>query len=305
MGINLLTIHPGLPKTGTTYLQKEVFWGSPGYFGKGFGGNPMRGLESLREVRDVILERPSKYWDSTHSRSLRKRLRKIGKTLARRSKNVLISFEMFCYPPFFGVGKSRYEARWDAWEEPPRHLSRLAEVLAPDCGGFQTVLGAREQSHWLGSLYAQFSDREGSPGQSDFESQVRDCLRSNSRPERWYLELDRIALSFSEYSKTILMPIEQLGSPQYLKELSVISGLQFNPPPDLEGRAESSNARNLGTGQWQLRKSSQEISVVSATQPNSSAIHLTPELQEEVRGRCRDSNKRAQVFSPLHLVGYY
>lgn len=128
-------VHPGLPKTGTTFLQHAVFpkmTATSLYAGKHRNIDASHSLYTL--IRDAVNE--PVYNDVKTQKQLRHQVHELS---ARGVTKVLVSDEMFLV-----------DSRGMSWQ---KKLDRLGEILR-DCH-VEIVLGARNPSSGLHSYYAE------------------------------------------------------------------------------------------------------------------------------------------------------
>lgn len=160
-----LTLHIGLPKTGTTYLQEAVFPRIPAlrYLGKlgtdrlQAGGGPRYG------ILDRTFKQSTAIWND-HGAALFDDHIGAAPSPATARLGVLVSDE--------GMGTSGRRP-----EHLALHLERLTDEAARR--GFARVrvlCTIRRQDQWLGSHYAQISDRQTAVSQARFEAFVRGAL---------------------------------------------------------------------------------------------------------------------------------
>lgn len=135
-------VHIGYPKTGTTWLQRELFpmFGGWKYLKSSVVARPSR-LD--REIFDCIWRDDADYMESVVRAFLRQR---------GRGGGLLVSHESMCGHP------------WRGGTDRDRTLDRLFR-LVPEAVILVTI---REQSALLRSLYAQYVDEGGSESFSRF-----------------------------------------------------------------------------------------------------------------------------------------
>lgn len=299
--INTLILHPGLPKTGTTFIQKTLLKHQDWYLGKGEGSDPCTGLDTLKKLRDIIVVEGPSYWKSARSRAFRQEIQEVGDFYRKRTTFLFISFEMFLFPPFFDAGDQKHRHHANRPLFLAHHLHKFVECLAPDVDSLKTVVTTRNQPEWFASLYSQFSNREKHPGQMRFEAKVRAYLSSSKVRHKMFLEWDSIASHLLQLSPVSLLPFEKLEHPDFLKHM--FAGLPDGLIPGL-AKTDPAHANKRSLGQdWELRKGSEPKGAfrLFRRNPLRQTIYLSPELQKEVEDRCAPHNTRALHWAPIGL----
>lgn len=172
-----LTFHIGMPKTATTALQAHVFPAFPGYVGKNYGRAEL-GQHSEHDFTVQACRR------ALGSPRWREELAAWIKGLRESPlSDVMFSDETLCAWP-----DGKLVAMWpmlDAWRlgvrtRPHPIVKFLAETLKLVDEGTQVrvILTLRNQSDFMGSLYAQIQPRLLSPSQADFDGKVTELLES-------------------------------------------------------------------------------------------------------------------------------
>lgn len=147
----MLTLHIGLPKTGTTFLQYRVF-------------NRQREIQYIHHPRDErfsAVERLLKEYQRARFR----RARSLAKLIAAQlpDGDVLVSNE--------NISITADEA-WDGGGPSPLRVAERVARLGARVGGVRVLLGIRRQDQWLGSRYAESAKHFVEFGQHDFEQRV-------------------------------------------------------------------------------------------------------------------------------------
>ena len=205
-----ILIHPGLHKTGTSWLQAVPFSDI----------DIFNNVMSHEEV-DAYLVRPHEWqWDPQIARD---RIAIALQKNERASVNVLSS-EILTGNPFFGS------------REAPLLARRLREVL-PHA---KILLTVREQGQWLRSLYQQYVKRGGRLALPDF-------LSGSSEPQ--YKTFDFISLEFDRFveefssafgrENVLVLPQELLRTDMrvFFEHLSSFLGVEQIVPKDEWRRA--------------------------------------------------------------------
>lgn len=244
-----LTIHLGLPKTGSTSLQTQVFFDLPGYLGR--NGHSELEWSEIAAWRDAFFtansgrplgQRDNYVWDALFVAWLDKIVRSPQQTF-------LISDELFLQWP----SPHGNSAAWPVQTAPgaaPRRgvhpvvnlLSRMRSMLPPDVD-LKTVVVLRNQSDWLGSLAAELAVEN-----TEF---VQRLIDTNDAALNYYsivLELE-----------TLLGPSNHLtlfhedGPARNAERILSFSGYPVSERDLLERLAVPQNVRRVNEASWATR----------------------------------------------------
>ena len=126
-GAPVLTLHIGLPKTASTFLQRSVFSSAPG-------------LTYVRKYKELPLPVAIEKMQRVHPRRVSDFVDSIGEELPEG--NVLVSNE--------NVSMHVKEPWADKGPTPTRFCERVV-ALEPLVGTLRVILGIRRQDQWLAS----------------------------------------------------------------------------------------------------------------------------------------------------------
>ena len=244
-----LIIHIGLGKTGTTTLQKEHFVEIPGYLGRpelfgqrGRGGglneaflascsgedvDLVRWRESVLEVfagdlpdKVIISNERLEYWTQDGSGfSPVVHLLSDGGRVVRSGPHPIVNFIR----------------------------DRVVPIWKP-LGAVKVLVTLRNQFDWLGSHYAQVSNRIIGASQADFERQVRRIIRSGDTYLDFAARVGALRDAVGADDVTVLL-LEDIRTPDYWSELSTLVGERL---PKAGRESKRSNQRSSVEG-WELR----------------------------------------------------
>jgi len=340
VGKATLFLHLGMSKTGSTYLQKEVF---PEVRNINFFDQPMSDV--LEGGRQGIMARSFKrspaIWRSSGDEIFDEILQEPKNDTQDRSKDVLISDQsagpqVWQLLPYLG-------SRWEQERQDPfllrAHLEELS-ALAKRWGfsEMKTIVVFRRQDNWIASKYAQRSDRFPNASQSHFETFV-DYLVDSSRG---YFS-DGIVLDYMllreqltravEAENVLMVPFELLNRDpeRYLREVisffdnGVEDGTRLSKRLASQAAQRKHNIRSEEEGVWAIRDR-METRVIPLRPgrvfsalglPNSiplrwpefgreTSIRLTRNLREKILEVYAESNEdlATDIGIDLSLYGY-
>lgn len=227
-----LILHVGLPKTGTTTIQKHALSRVKGYMGKG--------------VPDIDFDDKQHLIDELTTLSTRHRFIKPSEVQSRTkylvneiiylsnyyklSDRIIISQESLTQWPHYNSGK----VKWPIYQsgsgcnnanikiqKPIPIADYISKYLGPiwsNFGNIKIIITLRNQPDWLASLYAQMSEHIVFASQKDFEKQIRRLVLSND-PSLDYNELiHSLKVSVGDDNLDILF-FEDISSSKFWEDL--------------------------------------------------------------------------------------
>jgi len=265
----MLTLHIGLPKTGTTFLQRQVFAGT---------GDPVflhrrHGPEAEALCRDLKRYVKAGPLVSTVLRSrIRRRLSAMSDAggiprFLVSDENIAMSAGGF----WQGMGP-----------EPLRVAARIAGIMPR--GQARVVIGIRRQDQWLASRYAESSRRLAGLDQADFDRRMREIAATPSLkgPLAW-LDYggvhDRFSAALGQENVKLVSLERIVAAPaDTIRELGDFIGAARlegarAPKPSRSGR----NRLSKGPNTWRMRK-------------GGGALRLSPEVEAALLDRFARSN---------------
>ena len=272
--LDTLYLHIGLPKTATTFLQREVF---PTLAHLRYLGIPQSGLFSSPEdlahgqrTLTSCVKRSALLWDR-YGETVFRDLFGCGPA-DRPSGDVLMSDE--------GVGRAGSR---------PTLLSAHLEGLARQArdwgfGRVRLLCVVRRQDHWLASHYAQISDRNPRASQEDFEASVRKTLDPAGERFGFGMLLDYAALAdrlrpVVGAPNLLVLPYELLvhDSSQFHDRISSFLGAA--PTRAAVEDAPRQNVRSTSEDVWTLRPARQGRVLRLRPRRLVSALRLPEEVE--------------------------
>lgn len=249
-----LVLHVGLPKTGTTTVQKHVFPQVATYYGPFSKPSATFWREGFPRLRQIIQFLPPDWWFTPAARDDREFLRQLGQRLACSGNDVLLSFENLIASEFFGPNQGAYVREDGTRFHPAEHLAEILPILFPSRQETIVLVTCRRQWTWLPSLYAQLSNRIPEASQRDFDGQLETILES-----KWvhqstlnYHHLGSEILRWVLPNQLVFLPMESMGQLEYSTLLAGVLQLA----PDEVHRAVAGfreNVRRTDRDTWKLR----------------------------------------------------
>jgi len=244
-----LVLHIGLSKTGTTTLQQHVLPVAPGYLGREDrlgtrnrdGGLYKMFLASHRGL-PVDLE------------AWRQRVLHCFKPEEQHpvvlSEENLAHWEhdgSYCYP-ITGRLSDLGRAPRSGVHPIATFVERLLVPAWRDLGQVRVLVTLRNQFDWLGSRYAQSSNRILQASQADFERQVRWIVEREDAYLDYAGLVEALGAAVGSSNVTVLL-MEDMKTAEYWETLARVVGDGHIVPPPSEARA---NRRATEEG-WQMR----------------------------------------------------
>lgn len=327
-----LTIHLGMSKTGTTFLQKQIF---PGLTNLEFLDQPSVSILDGPKIQGGlarIFKRSPAIWDYAGDTVFHE----LFNPESLKNSHLLVSDQSA--GPALWETESYTGSHWKQSRQDPFHLQshllKLKDVAVKN--GFTQVkilIVIRRQDEWIASKYAQRSNRIKRASQSDFENRVSFYL--NSKKGYFsdgiilnYHLLNDILTSAMGKENVLMIPFELLrGRPEEF--LSSILGF-LDVPEDLSKHLKSNitkvNVRSVTKNKWALRNLNRNFidsngsntfidriknllrRVVSLTEPNrGNKIVLSPELRTTILSAYIDDNYMLNdnIKFDLNEFGYF
>lgn len=338
-----LVLHVGLPKTGTTTLQRNVFAHLPcALVESSVPGHPWsRWGGVLDELRDAIRGQDADaFWPTGTGAELAGRVRALVADIADVQGRAVVSYEALSWPPYWEHGRGWYGCQHGDRHPLAAHLAGLLPQV--DLDDVRLVVGVRRQASYLAALYAQDSPLERPAGQHGFERGLADLLRQQPVPD--HLDLNALIRDLGEVvgpSRVTVLPVEMIRTARYWLSLAEVLN---EPGLATRGRqlaAQPHNVRSIGPRSWQLRPpwpwvlydslldrfpagtwasriatsrwnlpvrvSSRLLYDAQRLQPRhrvAGRIHLTPGFESRIMARYADSNRALATLTDLPLAEY-
>lgn len=331
-----LYLHAGMPKTGTTYLQDEIFSRLPGF---DYANKPRANILDLAQwqgIVDAYFKRSPAIWAALGGRLFTEVFGCVG--AAPPTRPLLVSDEGVTggasIPPI-----QRFY--WDRKGQEPfalhAHLQEFQKcVLRYGYSGLKILLTIRRQDTKLASAYAQVSDRIPGAGQASFEHFVdwylneKGSFYAGGALLDYNLLYEQIVAAVGE-DNFLVLPFEMLKEERerFVSKVHTFLGQQCDhtglPHTDYNVRK---NVRSSESDVWQIRRRAtgrtRMLHVlpfqvakklkVSATVPlclpdlqRAKDFRMTKQASEAILACYRDSNRALDAKRNLGLgnYGYY
>jgi len=298
-----LILHLGLPKTGTTFLQREIFprWK------KTLGYMDRQELAGIARLRQITQWYPPSIWGTAKERSATLNLR--NAIAASPEQEIrFISFENILATNLFAPNQGAYfnPVTGERWS-PVSHLPFILDLFAPNRLKTTILLTLRHQPEWIASLYAQSSNRIPWASQWHFEAQVRRELGLLRVGLPSFLDYAALAEELTELVPRVevgAFDLETMGIDVLKDFLEARLGVCLDALPKTLG--SPANVRQNRPGRWKLRRldfappnnprnlnRNGLTSLFTSFKPATS-ITLRESLREEIVLACKSHNERLQ-----------
>ena len=281
----MLTLHIGLPKTGTTYLQKIILPKAP----EVMLIHRMQGTEAGAVCMDL---RRYVRTNALAAAVLRRRIRAALAPLAARAQAeqrvMLVSAENISVHPI------------DFWrqtnpspEAVARRLAALADGPGAGLAPVRVLIGLRRQDQWLASRYAESGKDMPQLSQRDFDRRLAEIAAARELPGALaWLDHHHIYSAFSAAlgaQNVHLYRLERIAAKPALTLEHIgrfVGGEALGRSLRRLGgkkRGQPRNVLSLGENTWRLRG-------------DKSELRLDPELAAAVQARFQASNRALQAL---------
>jgi hypothetical protein len=319
-------MHVGLPKTGTTTLQKQVFQGLPNYFGKEQLDSAPVTWRGFAQLREVIQFRPPEWWKTRDALGVRTMLGRVARELPKLGSRVIISFENMIASEFFGPNKGAYERPDGTRFHPSEHFPTILNALAPERTRTVVLVTCRQQWTWLPSLYAQLSDRIPSASQQHFDYELDKILSADWLGQSTInlLALGTQIVANVRPDSLTFLPVESMGTRDYADALAQTLGVRAKNTEQAVSAA-SFNASRQADDSWKLRQFGSGFSGRTGVPERTPSGHISESRldrrlgglqnpgqislnalrQQEIRQVVSETNGRVPGdWTPVGLPGY-
>jgi hypothetical protein len=270
-----LIIHPGLPKTATTTLQKHVFPAFPGYLGRYYRhhstGDSVRQMQLREAHAQLVASRAApdrlpgewretvKDWIAALPLEGHRRLIISDEYLSRWSPE---GHARSIQP---GMDVPRGAVR--TGDHPMAEFLEAVRELLPDRVKLRIILTLRNQIDFLASMYAQKSRDMRAPGTEDFERKVAMLLEVSDGSLDYHAIVKRLAAIV--HGEDLLVLLHEDGVVQNAREISrFIVGSPDFIDDSIGASMLSENRRSQGPNTWLLRPQSRTLpSIPMSTRP--------------------------------------
>lgn len=344
-----LLIHIGLAKTGTSTLQARMLSGRPGYLGKNKVDFPPQFGD--RDLVDEFQELASQchIMEPDAVRAAAEGWVQVVVAWAAEqqiSGPLCMSDENFAHWPVDRRNQHNRHpvrhspARWGSApkRERPIPVARfIKDHIVPawqPYGKVELCVVLRNQSAWLGSLYAQRSNGIMFPSSKAFEAQVRHMIALDEPYLDWYGLVQDLQEAVGADNLTVLF-FEDARTEEYWRALGTFFGIVDADWKAFSGGTHRVNERRKGTAGWNIRPLNLLLLMYQAYTQHwperrrqlfyrtchhlirsviapgldlfrKKTFSLSDECRAEIRAHCRSSNAKlaALVSRDLEELGY-
>jgi hypothetical protein len=267
----MFVLHIGVPKTGTTFLQQQVFARATDAGFVHRRQNP-EAAALCRNLRRYV--RSGSFAALLHRRRARNGMAALAdKSTQPGNFGLLISDEGITLQP----GQF-----WRGEGPGPRQVAQRIACLLPSAQ-IRVVIGIRRQDQWLASRYAESSKDLHGLDQSDFDRRMREIARCDvlDGPLAW-LDYAAVRKEFSAAlgaENLLLVPLEWIGArpEETIRQLEDFVGLTRVKAGTLKASRQARNPLSKGPNTWRMRQ-------------GGKTLHLSPEIEAVLCARFAASN---------------
>jgi hypothetical protein len=316
--------HLGFPKTATTYLQRGVFQDFR-FLGNDSGVEGSRRLE--HDLRKVICEDVADVWKTPRGSEIAQRMLK----LADGASEIYYSSEYWLRGPApFFPSNCKFQTPTEATHMALEHLRAFRDHAWSEDGKVHVMVTFRKQSNWLGSQYAQISNRRKTAGQPDFEAMMKSFIADESPHGRSFLDYHMLYSQLTDLfgkKRVLFLPVEEVGSALFWSRFKAWSGLSVPPQP--EEISSKKNVRRTAKGGWKTRprnpvsgsqavvvadeylgllrapfKAKSVIKKIEKRVFKTTEVTLTPEVEELIQNVYHASNRQLEECLNCNLADH-
>ncbi|WP_410474903.1 hypothetical protein [Guyparkeria sp. TX1] len=281
-----VTLHMGLWKTGTTFLQKAVFR-ETGVC----AGMHITPHKQEREFQSHFMHSSPLFWDTKGGREILKQLF-VGKSLYTAEN--LYRAKIFKNNVDRGVAGVEPDAFL-------RHLDAIGDVLAEFGMDLQVLFFFRRQPEWLASMYSEMSRPLNAASQKDFDERIEQMVNNPYQHGDHVIKYDllykRLCQSVGR-RRVLALPYEEFMTPDNLNRMREFTGiLELGEGVDPNKRV---NKKSSGERSWGLWVKEKEEFVPGK-------LTLSPKTEKLIQDHYRRSNQNFSKMLDLDLGqwGYF
>lgn len=270
-------VHPGLPKTATTTLQKQIF--------PVIADDRISYLGRNTELEKQVIQLRRFFVSSGINLNLKGSFKHGG---------VLVSDENICMTP---------EHPWKAeGVTPPEvlavNISRFSQLVSEDAIP-SSLITIRRQDQWFASRYAESAKIMNNPSQEDFERRVKSIFLHSGQSQfdrlRWlHFDYLRQVFNICVGDEMLFVPQEFLAeSPvEWTDKIADFLEIDDHSVNECSDEDDWVNSLSIKGGKWRLKGHSDR------------SIGLTNELSEIIMEPFRVGNEKLALVIDLDLSKY-
>ncbi|HEX6929024.1 MAG TPA: sulfotransferase domain-containing protein [Gammaproteobacteria bacterium] len=281
-----LVLHIGLPKTGTTFLQKRLFsrqWFVP-YFG--VHSRIVHPLDA--GLKQVFRKGVPQDWASFRKRWSHDIAATVDSLPYRWHDTMLCSNENY-FTSTTDIAHAGHEL------DPDRVAGHLREFRRSFWKeDVRVLIGIRRQDQWLASNYAEQAFRRELSGQKDFERKMSKLTGQDGPSVPWLdysLLISRIADAVGRENVSVLLMEELSMDPEaVLGQIESFIGHPLHGAGSVDFKRQE-NVKAVAENCWRLNdRAITNPRLLKKSGVREEQIVLSPELGERIMAACRPGN---------------
>lgn len=254
-----LVVHIGLPKAGSTTIQRVTLHDIPGYLGIKQGCKPEKDLG--HQLKRMTPAESLSVWKSEVS-SWTRRAIDYKNRVCPDAHRLIVSHEGFSRitpsSTFLGrwpIGTIR-EVPDEGRDLPRRLIAPFLKCLNDEIwhqGNVKALIVLRSQPEWLASLYAQLSDKIKGASQSDFETQLEQLIELGEDYIDWSRWVEALHEALGRENVCALL-MEDMNRKAFWEQLGKFMEIDGMDPSHLaQDNAPKENVRRSKDNTWKIR----------------------------------------------------
>jgi hypothetical protein len=321
--VNII-FHIGLPKTASTYIQKEV-WPSlrkTVYLGKKFSDGQVhhgKTVEWCKRMRRIITNAPPTVWMGREGKWLSSQIRSIYEN-KKNVKNIILSHEELFGRATHGIFVKGVDAL-DV-EKMVSHIRYIKNVIPGNCK-LKVVMVIRRQDRWLASAYSQCSTNITRAGQKNFVKKTEKLLEDDLYEKGAFLNYDFMLKRLKEpvgdnnLCVTLFEKLKQNKS-EFIKD--ILDKIDGTLSDNLN--YEKKNNSKIKNNKWSIRPNSLLKTIYRNLIPKNTrskvsnirsknnillsnkSISLSNRMSKKILSKFRDSNNKLEDNHGLEVGRY-
>lgn len=245
-----IIFHIGLPKTGTTTIQKNIL----NKFQNQLNPHNLDPLKRTvkKQIGYIFRERSPEEWGESLGREA---INNLIQLVNENEEPFIYSHEGLCLPYFYEGTKKPSFIEVEKNKFPvAAHLQSIMNHY-PELYPMRVVVSLRNQPEWLASLYAQQSRNIKNASQEDFEKRTKDLLSINSTKGRRFLYYDSLIEQLSSIvgnEEVFMLFLEEMETSEFWGNLIEAFNIQENKLSQHDISRDKKNVRKIDEKTWKI-----------------------------------------------------